>query len=166
MRISPAFAGLALVFVACNTRPPAEREARPQAAAPTLASAAAPAQGSVLQLGAAIPKDAPVVALIDIAKNPTAYKGKSVTTKGTVTSVCQHMGCWMEIKDDASQAHIKMAGHNFFVPKTASGHAAKVQATLVPGTPEEEAECNEEAAKQMGHPLAKLQLEASGVELD
>ncbi len=118
-----------------------------------------------LQLGAPIPAVTQTVALADIAKNPGAFKGKTLTTKGTVTSVCQNMGCWMEIKDDASQAHIKMAGHNFFVPKTASGHKARVVATLVPSD-DENAECNQEARQQMGHAVAKLQLEATGVELD
>lgn len=58
-----------------------------------------------------------------------------------------------------------MAGHSFFVPKTASGHKAKVQAKLVPSD-DENAECNEEAKEQMGHAVAKVQLEAMGVELD
>ena len=38
------------------------------------------------------------------------------------------------------QAHVRMHGHNFFVPKTASGHVARVQATLVKGSDEECAE--------------------------
>ena len=73
-----------------------------------------------LALGAPIPAGATNVALADVAKNPDAYKGKSITTTGTVTAVCQHMGCWMEIKDDATEAHIKLAGEKFFVPKTST----------------------------------------------
>ena len=127
-----------------------------------------------LTLGAPIPTASKVVALADVAKDPAAFKGQSITTAGTVTSVCQHMGCWMEIKDDASQAHIKMAGHGFFVPKTASGHKAKVMATIVsddddsngPACMHSGGDCKLEAEKQMGHKLAKLQLEATGVELD
>ena len=84
---------------------------------------------------------------------------------GIVTAVCQEMGCWMEIKDDLGQAHIRMHGHSFFVPKSASGHHARVQATLVP-TKDSETECTEEATKQMGHAVAKLELDATGVELD
>jgi hypothetical protein len=75
------------------------------------------------------------------------------------------MGCWMEIKDADGAAHIRMHGHAFYVPKTASGHHAKVQATIVPAKGSEE-DCNEEAAKQMGHPVAKIELDATGVELD
>ena len=93
------------------------------------------------------------------------YKGKAFATTGVVTAVCQEMGCWMEIADDTGHAHIRMHGHSFFVPKTASGHHARVQATLVP-TKESESDCTEEAAKQMGHPVAKVELDATGVELD
>jgi hypothetical protein len=138
------------------------KEAPPAQKDPTPA-----AQKTGVKLGAAFTAGTPTVALADVAKNPAAYKGKTITTSGTVTSVCQHMGCWMEMKDDATQAHIKMAGHDFFVPKSASGRKARVQATLVPGAnDDDEAECNNEAAQQMGHPVAKLQLEATGVELD
>jgi hypothetical protein len=116
-------------------------------------------------LGQTIPTGAADVSLASIAKEPKAFVGKTITTTGTVTAVCQHMGCWMEIKDDATQAHVSMAGHGFFVPKSASGRKARVQGTLTTA-PDEESECNEEAAKQMGKPVAKLQLEATGVELD
>ncbi|GAH33995.1 unnamed protein product, partial [marine sediment metagenome] len=105
---------------------------------------------------------------------------------------CQHMGCWMEIKDDSGEAHIKMAGHSFFVPKTASGRKARVLATLVKndddGACAEESHdkmaaaggaanapatkgagakkgCRAEAEAQLGRPLAKLELVADGVEL-
>jgi hypothetical protein len=94
------------------------------------------------------------------------------------------MGCWMEIKDDAGEAHIKMAGHAFFVPKTASGHKARVLATLVKNDAEGacadegmaaageaagakggKSGCRAEAEAQLGRPLAKLELVAEGVEL-
>jgi hypothetical protein len=124
-----------------------------------------PVAPATTHLGDAIAREVPTVTLGALAKDPSAYQGKPFATAGTVTAVCQEMGCWMEIKDDASQAHIKMAGHGFFVPRTASGRHARVQATLVP-RPSETGECEGEAAKQMGHAVSKLQLEATGVELD
>jgi hypothetical protein len=95
----------------------------------------------------------------------------------------------MEIKDDSGEAHIKMAGHAFLVPKTASGRKARVLATLEKNADDgacgEEAEgkmaaaggaapgekhakgkgCKAEAEAQLGRPLAKLELIAEGVEL-
>ena len=130
----------------------------------TSAPAAPPAAPKSV-LGQAIPAGAADVSLASIAKEPRAFVGKTITTTGTVTAVCQHRGCWMEIRDDATQAHVAMAGHGFSVPKNASGRKARLQGTLT-SAPDEESECNEEAAKQMGKPVAKLQLEATGVELD
>jgi hypothetical protein len=73
------------------------------------------------------------------------------------------MGCWMEIADAPGEAHVKMHGHSFFVPKTASGRKARVQATVEPTDPSDE--CSQEAEKQTGKPVAKVQLDATGVEL-
>lgn len=163
----------------------------PQASASAAPSAdgkaAEPTAEGALHLGAPIDAAAPKVALADVARAPKDFVGKTFVTQGTVTAVCQHMGCWMEIKDDAGEAHIKMAGHKFFVPKTASGHKARVLSKLVPDEntscgddePGMAAEgtggsaeghkrggsCREEAEAQLGRPLAKLSLVADGVEL-
>ena len=133
--------------------------------APAPALGAAPVSASSHKLGAPISGDVPVVSLAALVTDPAAYKGKPFVTTGTVTSVCQEMGCWMEIKDDATEAHIKMAGEKFFVPKTSAGHKARVQGALVDAAGGD-VECNDEASKQMGQKVAKLQLEATGVELD
>ena len=102
------------------------------------------------------------MALADVAKDPARFTGQPFTTRGTVTAVCQEMGCWMEIKDSETQAHLRMHGHSFFVPKTASGHSARIQATLVPsGAP---AACGDPSCAPKD--LAMLQLDATGVELD
>jgi hypothetical protein len=71
------------------------------------------------------------------------------------------MGCWLEMHDASSQAHVRIHGHAFFVPKTAPGHTARVQARLVGGAEEE---CAEHGEKKPG--LARVELEATGVEID
>lgn len=140
------------------------------------AVASAVPHAGVLRLGQVIGDQAKPVSLKDVATDPAKFKAASFTTTGTVSAVCQHMGCWMEIKDTESEAHIKMAGHAFFVPKTASGKKARVLAKLVdaPGKAacgeegaghEKGQGCRAEAESQMGHPLAKLELEALGVEI-
>lgn len=176
----------------CNTGPREEPKPEPKApaVAPAASAAAVPPTTQVgLRLGAPIESGAQKVALADVAKNPSAFVGKKFATTGTVTAVCQHMGCWMEIKDEASEAHIKMAGHAFFVPRTANGKKARVLATLVKGGDEAACEgadhdkmatsgggagapgeakgkgCRAEAEAQLGRPLAKLELVADGVEL-
>lgn len=159
------------VFIAgCDTgaAPPAAKKDPTPTPAPV-------ATTDALKLGAPIDGSTQSVTLSDVAKTPGAYTNKELVTTGTVTAVCQHMGCWMEIKDDANgEAHVKMAGHKFFVPKTASGKKARIMAKLVPNADdgacagEGEAHgqgCKAEAEQQMGHPLAKLELVADGVEL-
>jgi Domain of unknown function (DUF4920) len=136
-----------LSMLACTKAPPA-----PAAAA------------SATKLGEPIAAGSAPIALAAVVKDPNAYKGKSFVTTGTVTAVCQQMGCWMEIKDDASQAHIKMAGEKFFVPKTSAGHKARVQGKLVESA-SGDVECEHET-DPAGAQIAKLQLEATGVELD
>jgi hypothetical protein len=179
MRFRPACVLLLpIALVGCNAGP---KEARPEPSPPTTATtapAAPAAPDATTRLGAPIDPAAERVALADVAKEPSRFVGKTFTTSGTVTAVCQHMGCWMEIKDDASEAHIKMAGHAFFVPKSAAGRKARVQATLVQKEGAVECEgqghdkahgqgkgCRAEAEAQLGRPLAKLELVAQGVEL-
>jgi hypothetical protein len=98
--------------------------------------------------------------LNDIMKEPAKFAAKTVRTEGVVSAVCKEMGCWMEIKDAAGQAHIKMAGHSFFVPKDADGHRAVIQGKVLNADKDH---CAEEAEAQTGQ-VAKVQLEATGVE--
>jgi len=139
-----------------------DRSASDPAAKDAPASKAAGAAAATTRLGDPITEHP--VALSEIAKHPGAYEDKVVATTGTVTAVCQSMGCWMEIKDSASEAHVKLAGHKFFVPKSSSGHTARVQGKVIKVDPTDE--CVQEAAEQTGKPIAKLQLVATGVELD
>lgn len=158
--------GLVVVLPGCsNDRPTASNSvATPQvsAAASTPSATAAPAP---LRLGEPISAGTvALVALADVAAHPASFRGKTIATTGTVTAVCQEMGCWMEIRDDRGQAHIRMHGHSFFVPKTASGHHARVQATVV--DPKNATECEDDARADAGVALTKVELDATGVELD
>ena len=148
---------LPALFVAAIALLPACSPTHDATPAPA-ASASAPSPGTLL-LGERI--SSPVVPLADIAKDPARYANRTVTTTGKVTAVCQEMGCWMEIRDESGQAHVRMHGHNFFVPKTASGHVARVQATVIKGSDEECAEKGPASGT-----LAKVELDATGVELD
>jgi len=93
-----------------------------------------------------------------VAKNPSAFKGKTIATTGTVRAVCQERGCWMEIVDTENHANVRMHGHAFFVPKSSSGKQAKIQGTVV--LVKDGKECDE-----MSTTGAQLQFAATGVEL-
>jgi Domain of unknown function (DUF4920) len=163
-RASLGFARLALValLVGCSRAPssgPDPAAATPSASAGAGAStgASASATAGTLTIGERI--TSPLVSLADIARDPAKFEGRVIATSGKVTAVCQEMGCWMQLEDASGKAHVRMHGHTFFVPKTASGHLARVQATLV--KPAGGADDCEE-----GKASAKVELDATGVELD
>jgi Domain of unknown function (DUF4920) len=129
---------------------------RSPSASPPVPNNSAPV--GTLALGERI--TSPLVPLADIAKDPSHYQDRVIATSGKVTAVCREMGCWMELEDATGRAHIKMHGHAFFVPKTAPGHLARVQATLVKKQAGPADDCEE------GQASAKVELDATGVEID
>jgi hypothetical protein len=141
---------LASLLAACNMGTPPEIE-RERSAAPATPPKPAPAR-----FGQPI-TEAKTVSLAQIAKEPTAWRGKTVTTTGKVVAVCQEQGCWMEIRDGAD-ANVRMHGHSFFVPRTSTGKNARVQGTVV--LVKDGHECEEMEATG-----ATLQLDATGIEL-
>ncbi len=168
----PLAAALLLLLAACDATPApnAQAETKPtqSAASTTAPKGAAPAgaaQGTSFKgrkFGDAV-TEMSETRLGDIAADPAKFADQTVRTTGTVKAVCQSAGCWMEIGDDVSRAHIKMAGHAFFVPKDGSGHTAIVQGKVKRG--EATNDCNADAC---GSPengaLAKLEIVATGVE--
>ena len=147
-----------------------ESAAAAPTAAPTHAEAhaqgapAAPAQGvAAARLGTplTVTQRTP---LADIVATPGRFAGQTVRVEGTVTAVCQAAGCWMQLSDDEHRVHVKMHGHSFFIPRTATGRHVRVQATVISGNPN--GHCEQEAAEATGQPVARLELDATGVELD
>jgi hypothetical protein len=103
--------------------------------------------------------------LTDLVKEPGKFSDQTVRTEGVVSAVCKSMGCWMEIADTSGQAHIKMAGHSFFVPREANGHRAVVQGKVMPaaadkGTCGPDDGCGQGTSAK----LAKVEIEATGIE--
>jgi|CZKU01.1.fsa_nt_gi hypothetical protein len=162
--VTAVAASLASVGAGCARAPGDSKGAGASASSAASASSTGSAASSsaprvtqaTLALGERI--TSPLVALADIAKNPAAFEGRTVATSGKVTAVCQEMGCWMQLEDVTGQAHVRMHGHAFFVPKTAPGHLARVQATLV--KPAGGATDCEEGKSD------KVELDATGVEID
>lgn len=104
--------------------------------------------------------EASTVPLASITQDPSQFANKTVRTEGVVSAVCQSMGCWMQIADTEKKAHIKMAGHSFFVPRESSGHRAVVQGKVSTG-PQGPACGNDSCGSQE---VAQVEIEATGVE--
>jgi Domain of unknown function (DUF4920) len=146
------------IWIATSTGGCRSKEPSPTGAVVAPASATAAAS---LKLGAPI-RSSTVVPLTSIAKDTEKYAKTTVKTEGRVSAVCQAMGCWMEIVDTNSEAHIRMSGHSFFIPKNAAGRRAFVEGTVLP-RPDNGA-CEQEAAEATGKTV-KVELDATGVEL-
>jgi len=65
--------------------------------------------------------DSSKVALADLVKDPAAWSGKTVKTKGVVSSVCQEKGCWMVVKSGDQSVRVTFKDYGFFVPKDSAG---------------------------------------------
>src|SRR5262249_15529590 len=116
---------------------------------------------NVVKLGAPLSQKE-IVPLAAIAKQPDKYAKTSVRTEGKITAVCQAMGCWMQISDANGEAHVKMSGHSFLIPRDAAGRRAVVEVTLIVAN--NQGECEKEAEEATGKTV-KLELVATGVEL-
>ena len=144
-----------LLLAACST----DREVTPDPAASVktpLPAATTEAYGDPLSTAAER------VVLSELVKTPSRWADKTVHVEGKVTAVCQNRGCWMEIGDETGTAHVKLGGHKFFVPRSASGRSARVEARVQPAV--DKGHCEQEAEEQTGK-VAKVELFATGVEL-
>jgi hypothetical protein len=173
-----ALAGLTLALAACekapdaaptsSAPPPAEAKDAPPAAEGAGQPQAAQAEGikplTQKKFGQPV-TETKTTALPELMKEPAKFADQTVRTEGVVSSVCKSMGCWMEIADNDGKAHIKMAGHGFFVPRDCSGHRAVIQGKVL--TPEaDKGTCGaDDGCGQGGSAkLAQVQIEATGIE--
>ena len=93
-------------------------------AACTLLSAADTKLGNPLTLKEPIP-------INTLVSRPDQYIGKTVQVKGKVAEVCQMMGCWMELRDEAGQKiRIKVDDGVIEFPKDAAGRTAIAEGKL------------------------------------
>lgn len=72
------------------------------------------------------------LALASLLGAPGDYADKVVKVRGTVTRVCQNMGCWVEIRNsDDDRLRVPMAGHALFISQRSLGRTATVEGTVV-----------------------------------
>lgn len=67
-----------------------------------------------------------------VLADPAAHAQGPVRFKAEATEVCQKMGCWLVVRDDAGRAmRVTMKDHAFGVDKAAAGHTCDLEGTLV-----------------------------------
>ena len=95
----------------------------------------------------------------------SAKDGQAVCLEGTVTTVCQTKGCWLELKQGDQAVHVTFEGYSFFVPKDSAGKNVRLEGKLVvkePKADEVEHMKAESAGASAGN---KVRVVATGVEL-
>jgi Domain of unknown function (DUF4920) len=116
---------LIFTLVGCLNGP---ADAAPRAAPP---ATAAPAAADWKHFGAPFTVATAVPAATVLA-DPAAHTGGTVRITGELTEVCQSMGCWAVVRDDAGRSVcVTMKGHSFGIDKDTAGRDCDVEGSLV-----------------------------------
>jgi Domain of unknown function (DUF4920) len=137
---------------------PHAAHAAPANAAPT--QAAVP--GGTRRFGESLAADATRATLDQVLRTHEQLRDRTVRVEGQIVAVCQHQGCWMELRDGQTQAHVRMHGHSFFLPRDVNGKRAAMAGTIVAAHPP--TECDESAREATGR-VAQIEFDATGVEV-
>jgi len=115
--------------------------------------------------GAALSDDREATPLAQVMEQAEELNGTVVKTEGHIAQVCQRMGCWMELRPDASSEsgiRVPMAGHSYFLPSDVAGSRAVIEGELsVEELPEETQEHLREEGAEFA--AVTIQIEATGV---
>lgn len=85
-----------------------------------------------------------------IMSSPEEYLGKKVLVEGEIVSVCQHMGCWMEVaNEDGEKIKVKVKDGEIVFPKDGAGRRALVEGEIY------KIELDEEEAKDYYEHMAE-----------
>ena len=96
----------------------------------------------------------------------------NIVVTGEITEVCQAMGCWMKLKDEAGEGiFVKFKDHGFLIPKDLAGHKAYVSGNLVKKTVSvtelrhyaEDAGKSDAEIETITEPKTELRIVATGV---
>jgi RecJ-like exonuclease len=114
----------------------------------------------------------------EILANPESFVGKTVLVEGEVLEVCQHAGCWMELKSDGDgKIRIKVKDGDIVFPVSAVGGKAVAEGTVykIELSQEEAVKYYEHLAEESGKefnpesvtgPVTIYQIKGIGAEID
>lgn len=89
-------------------------------------------------------------AIASLAATPESFLGKKVRVDGVVAAVCENMGCWMQLKDEASgqAVRVKVDDGVIVFPVSAKGRKASAEGVFEKVDTAAEAAHHEEMAKK------------------
>lgn len=86
----------------------------------------------------------------EIITNPDDYLGEKVLIEGKIISVCQNMGCWMEVAGEkGNKIRVKVKDGEIVFPKDGMGRTAVVEGEVY------QIELDEEEAKDFFEHMAE-----------
>lgn len=111
--------------------------------------------------------------LAEALEKPEAFEGKDILVEAAVTKSCLKKGCWMILKDGASEVRVTFKDYGFFVPKGLTDRRARVQGVVARRTlPVKDARhflkdegASKDAIKKVTAPVETVSFVASGVTL-
>lgn len=82
-----------------------------------------------------------VVHLSVVDAHPESYWNRTLLIEATATTVCQKVGCWMQVEDEGARAMVRWesgCGGQFAFPKDLQGQRVLIQGSIYPKTITEE----------------------------
>jgi hypothetical protein len=79
--------------------------------------------------GAKFERSAPVT-LAELEKNGASMAGKQIQIEGTVSQVCAHRGCWVEVSDGSTKVIARSTGDKVLFPRDCTGRKVLVQGVV------------------------------------
>lgn len=83
--------------------------------------------------GTAMPKGGDALPVPKLLAEAAQHDGKPVRVAGTVSGVCQKVGCWMQLRAGDDTVRVRFRDYAFFVPLDVSGRPAVVEGTAQVG---------------------------------
>jgi hypothetical protein len=109
-----------------------------------------------------------VLALHEVSQRPQDHYDQTLLVEARVEAVCQTKGCWMKLRDGASEALVRWeagCGGQYAFPKDAVGKRVIVQGSYYPKeiSPADAEHLREEAGGAVAFPERTHELNASAV---
>jgi hypothetical protein len=107
-------------------------------------------------------KGLPPGSLQDVLVKPE--QGKLVRLEGTIDTLCQNKGCWLELKQGTQSVHVTFEAYSFFVPKDSMGKPCVLEGRVMVKEPMPE-EVAHKKAEGAAVAEKRVSIEATGVEI-
>ena len=72
-----------------------------------------------------------VIPIADVFTQAGDLSGKMVRVSGTVTDLCKHKGCWMQVSDGQNVLTVRFKDEAFIIPANAVGRSVDMEGLFI-----------------------------------